>query len=114
MNTSTINFLDFQKVDIRVGTIISIDEFPEARTPAFILEIDFGDELGIKKSSAQITANYDPDNLMNKQIIAVTNFPPKQIGPHLSEVLVLGLPDNDESVVLVSPDNSVSNGKRLY
>ncbi len=109
-----ISFDDFLKVDIRVGTIIAAKEFPEARRPAYKLTIDFGDEIGIKKSSAQITQNYKPKQLINKQIIAVVNFPKKQIGPFMSEVLVLGLPDEDEFISLVSPGKQIPNGKRLF
>lgn len=114
MCASIIDFKDFLKVDIRVGTIISVEEFPEAKKPAYILKIDFGDELGTKKSSAQITSNYNAADLLNKQILAVTNFAPKQIGPHISEVLVLGLPDSNDEVILVTPDNHIANGNKLY
>ncbi len=109
-----VTIQDFEKIDIRVGKIISAKEFPEARKPAYQLEIDFGDEVGIKKSSAQITKHYNTAELIGKQVIAVVNFPPRQIGPFLSEVLTLGLPDEDDQVVLLSPDKPVPIGGKLY
>ncbi len=105
---------DFLKLDIRVGTIIDVKPFPEARKPAFKLDIDFGAPLGMKKSSAQITAHYSPDALMGRQVLAVVNFPPRQIGPFMSEVLTLGVPDSDGNVVLVSPDIEVPVAGRLF
>ena len=102
------------KLDIRVGTIVAARAFPEAHKPAFKLEIDFGDEIGIRKSSAQVTANYDCDGLIGMQIMAVVNFPPRQIGPFMSEVLTLGVPDADCEVVLMQPSQGVPNGGRLY
>lgn len=109
-----ITFDDFLKVDIRKGTIIRAEPFPEARKPAIKLWVDFGDEIGEKKSSAQITAHYTPDALIGKEVMAVVNFPPRQIGPMRSEVLVLGLPDAEGEVVLLTPDKSVPNGVRMY
>lgn len=111
--TPEITFDDFMKVDIRKGTIMRAEPFPEARKPAIKLWVDFGDEIGEKKSSAQITAHYNPDTLVGKAVIAVVNFPPRQIGPMRSEVLVLGLHDADDGVVLLSPDHDVPNGARM-
>jgi tRNA-binding protein len=104
---------EFQKVVLRVGTIIEVEEFPQARNPAYILHVDFGDDLGVKKSSAQITDLYSKDNLLGKQVMAVTNFPPKQIGPIMSECLVTGFHQQDGAVVLAVPDKNVPNGTRL-
>lgn len=109
-----ITYQDFIQVDIRIGTILEAHPFPEARKPAYQLLIDFGPELGMKKSSAQITEHYDCEHLIGKQILAVVNFPPKQIGPFRSEVLVLGLSDDQEGIVLVSPDQRVINGRKLH
>ena len=103
----------FLDIDIRAGTIIKVQEFPEARKPAFKLEINFG-HLGNKKSSAQITALYDKESLVGKQVLAVINFPPRQIGPFISEVLTLGVPNKNGDVVLVTPEVIVENGVRLY
>jgi len=108
-----ITWDDFQKVELRVGTIIDVRDFPEARKPAWILRIDFGKSIGIKRSSAQITERYTPEDLLGKQILAVVNFPPKQIGPIMSEYLVTGLYRDDGSVVLLSPDAPVPNGAKL-
>ena len=108
------SFDDFMKLDIRCGTIIKAEPFPEARKPAFKLLIDFGGDLGTKKSSAQITQNYDCDALIGKQVMAVVNFPPRQIGPLMSEVLTLGVPDDDGEVMLIRPDQPVPDGGRLY
>ena len=108
-----INFSDFLKVDIRVGTILTSEEFPQARKPAYLLTIDFGKELGVKKSSAQITDLYTADELVGRQVLAVVNFPPKQIGPIMSEVLVLGAVREDGSVVLLKVDQNVKNGTRI-
>lgn len=110
----TISFDDFLKVDIRVGRITRAEQFPEARKPAIRLWVDFGEELGEKKSSAQITRHYDIDTLPGRKIVAVVNFPPRQIGPVMSEVLVLGVPDEDGEVVLLVPDKEVPVGGRMF
>ncbi len=109
-----ITFADFEKVDIRVGTIVEVEPFPQARKPAFKLKIDFGAAIGVKKSSAQITTHYTAETLLGRQVAAVVNFPPRQIGPFMSEVLTLGFPDADGGVVLISPSQTVPNGGKLF
>jgi tRNA-binding protein len=109
-----IEYADFEAVDIRVGTVIDAQPFPQARKPAYKLTIDFGPEIGVKKSSAQLTVHYKSDQLIGRQVCAVVNFPPRQIGPFISEVLTLGMPDEDGAVVLVKPDLLVPNGGKLF
>jgi tRNA-binding protein len=109
-----ISYADFDKVDIRVGRVVQVDDFPEARKPAYKLLIDFGAEIGVKKSSAQATVLYEKDELLGRLILAVVNFPPKQIGPMMSEVLTLGVPDSRGNVVLVAPERDAPLGGRLF
>ncbi|MGJ5618324.1 tRNA-binding protein [Sulfitobacter sp. MF3-043] len=109
-----LNFDDFLKVDIRVGTVTKAEPFPEARKPAIKLWVDFGAPLGVRKTSAQITAHYKPQTLIGRQVMAVVNFPPRQIGPFMSEVLVLGVPDQDGEIVLLAPDQTVPDGGRMH
>lgn len=111
---SEISFDDFLKVDIRVGEVIRAEPYPEARKPAIKMWIDFGREIGERKTSAQITAHYDPSTLIGKQVMAVVNFPPRQIGKFMSEVLVLGLPDENGEIVLIGPDGQVPIGGRMH
>ena len=108
-----IGWADFEKVELRVGTIVDVEIFPEARKPAYKLKVDFGDEIGIKKSSAQITDIYDREDLIGRQVLAVVNFPPRQIGPVRSECLITGFHREDGAVVLVRPDSNVPNGTKL-
>lgn len=107
-------YAEFERVDIRVGRIVAVDDFPEARKPAFRLRIDFGAEIGIKRSSAQVTRHYAKAQLLDRLVVAVVNFPPKQIGPFMSEVLTLGVPDDDGEVVLLVPEQDVPIGGRLF
>lgn len=111
---SEIAFDDFLKVDIRVGKIVEAKSFPEARKPAYKLKIDFGGDIGVKSSSAQITVHYDLNELVGREVIAVVNFPPRQIGPFMSEVLTLGVPDQDGNVVLLAPTKDVPIGARMF
>lgn len=110
----TITYDDFARVDIRVGTIVAAEPFPEARKPAIKLKVDFGPAIGVKKSSAQITVHYKLDELVGRQVAAVVNFAPRQIGPFMSEVLVLGFPDADGAVVMIAPDKKVPDGGKLF
>jgi tRNA-binding protein len=112
--TPEASFADFGKLDIRAGTIVEAFPFPQARKPAIKLTIDFGPELGRKRSSAQLTVHYTPESLLGRQVVAVVNFPPRQIGPFISEVLTLGVPDDKGAVVLLSPDQKIPNGGRMF
>lgn len=105
---------DFLKLDVRVGEIIAVEDFPEAKKPAFKLTINFGDELGVKKSSAQITQNYSKEELLGMKVLGIVNFPPRQVGPFISEVLTLGVPDENHNCVLITPSKDVPIGGRLY
>lgn len=114
MNYPEISFQQFEQVDLRVGTIINAEDFPEARVPAYKLWIDFGPEFGVKTSSSQLTDVYTKDELLGKQVIGVVNFPPKQVGPFVSEVLTTGFKRADGKIVIATPDQPVPNGKKLY
>jgi tRNA-binding protein len=109
-----LSYAEFQRVDIRVGRVVGVDDFPEARKPAYKLRIDFGGSIGIRKSSAQATRHYTKSELLNRLVLAVVNFPPKQIGPYMSEVLTLGVPDGDGEVVLLTPERDVPIGGRMF
>ena len=109
-----ISYAEFQRVDIRVGRIVAVEDFPAARKPAYKLRIDFGAAIGVKKSSAQLTKYYAKEELLNRLVVAVVNFPPKQIGPYMSEVLTLGVPDSDGDVVLLVPERDVPLGGRMF
>ncbi|WP_457094249.1 tRNA-binding protein [Microvirga sp. P5_D2] len=113
-NAATITFDDFLKVDIRVGRIVAAEPFPQARKPAYKLTIDFGSDIGTKRSSVQITVNHKIDELVGTEVLAVVNFPPRQIGPFMSEVLTLGVPDANGDVMLIRPDREVPIGGRLF
>ncbi|MCQ2003625.1 tRNA-binding protein [Rhizobium sp. NRK18] len=108
-----ISYADFERVDIRVGTVLEASDFPEARKPAIKLKIDFGPEIGVKRSSAQITVHYKPEDLVGRQVLGVVNFPPRQIGPFMSEVLTLGFADDKGAIVLAASDKPVPNGEKL-
>ena len=109
-----ISMDDFMAVDVRVGTVVQAEPYPEARKPAIKIWVDFGDEIGVKKTSAQVTVHYTPETLVGRQVMAVVNFPPRQIGKFMSEVLVLGFPDEDGAIVLATPDKPVPQGGRLH
>jgi len=109
-----ISFDDFMKVDIRTGRVIKAEDFPEARKPAIKMWVDFGGDIGVRKTSAQVTVHYTPESLIGRQVMAVVNFPPRQIGPFMSEILVLGVPDADGAIVLVTPDQETPLGGRMH
>ena len=112
--SATLSYAEFERVDIRVGRVIDVSDFPEARKPAYKLRIDFGSSIGIKKSSAQATRHYSKPDLLDRLVVAVVNFPPKQIGPYMSEVLTLGVPDGEGEVVLLMPERDVPIGGRMF
>ncbi len=112
--TAPLSYAEFQRVDIRVGRVVDVQDFPEARKPAFKLQIDFGLEIGVKTSSAQATKHYSKEQLLNRLVVAVVNFPPKQIGPHMSEVLTLGVPDGEGDVVLLTTERDAPIGGRVF
>lgn len=114
MDAAQASFADFEKLDIRAGRIVQVEDFPEARRPAYKIHVDFGPGLGVKKTSAQVTQNYMPDALLGKIVAAVVNFPPKQVGKFMSEILILGFPDSNGNVTLIGPDKDVPLGGRLY
>ena len=114
VEVACLSYAEFERVDIRVGRVVEVQDFPEARKPAYKLRIDFGPSIGIKKSSAQATKHYAKPDLLNRLVLAVVNFPPKQIGPYMSEVLTLGAPDGDGGVVLVIPERDVPVGGRMF
>ena len=110
----TISYADFDQVDIRAGTVVAVEPYPEARKPAYKLSVDFGPEIGVKRSSAQLTTHYTPAQLLGRQVAGVVNFPPKQIGKFMSEVLIVGFPDEAGAVVLLGVDRAVPNGGKLF
>ena len=112
--SAPLSYAEFQRVDIRVGRIVRVEDFPAARKPAYKLQIDFGAEIGLKKSSAQLTRHYSKEELLHRLVVAVVNFPPRQIGPFMSEVLTLGVPDSDGAVVLLVPEQDVPIGGRMF
>ena len=112
--SAPLSYAEFQRVDIRVGRIVGVEDFPAARKPAYKLQIDFGAEIGLKKSSAQLTSHYSKEELLHRLVVAVVNFPPRQIGPFMSEVLTLGVPDRDGAVVLLVPEQDVPIGGRMF
>jgi len=114
VDPAPLSYAEFQRVDVRVGRVIGVEDFPAARKPAYKLRIDFGSDIGVKKSSAQATKYYTKEQLLNRLVVAVVNFPPKQIGPYISEVLTLGVPDGDGDVVLLSPERDVPLGGRMF